>query len=192
MMTPNVSRRYGLGPDFGRRYVLKLGSLGLLGMINLPDFLRLQNTLAAAEAGPGRSAAKAQACILIWLEGGPSHTDTWDPKPESSFKPIPTNVSGIQISELLPRVSKQMDKLAIIRSLHTEEADHTPAIHYAATGHRPNAAMRFPSLGSIIAKEMGMRNNVPSHVFELELEREPQVIGQFNSAFIGAEYDPWC
>ena len=50
-------------------------------------------------------------------------------------------MSGIQISELLPRVSKQMDKLAIIRSLHTEEADHTPAIHYAATGHRPNAAM---------------------------------------------------
>ena len=73
MMTPDVSRRSGFGPDFGRRYVLKLGSLGLLGMINLPDFLRLQNTLAAAEAGPGRSAAKAQACILIWLGGAQSH-----------------------------------------------------------------------------------------------------------------------
>ena len=189
MKTHDLARWHGLGSDLGRRYFLKVGSLGLLG-INLPDFLRLQSRLAAAEVGRDQRKAKAEACILIWLEGGPSHTDTWDPKPESSFRPISTNVPGIQISELLPRVSKHMDKLSIIRSLHTEESDHTPAIHYAATAHRPNAAMRFPSLGSIISKEMGMRNHVPSHVFELELEREPQVLGQFNSAFIGAEYDP--
>src|SRR6266508_4179364 len=119
MTINDLTQRFGAASEGGRRYFLKVGSLGLLG-IGLPDLLRLQSALAA-EASPGRKAAKAQACILIWLEGGPSHTDTWDPKPESSFKPIPTNVSGIQISELLPRVSKQMDKLAIIRSLHTEE-----------------------------------------------------------------------
>src|ERR1043166_7872472 len=116
MITDNL---FGaLRSDAGRRYFLKVGSLGLLEMINLPDFLRLQSTLSAAEVSPGRTSPKAQACILIWLEGGPSHTDTWDPKPESSFKPIATNVPGIQISELLPRVSKHMDKLALIRSLH--------------------------------------------------------------------------
>ena len=91
---------------------------------------------------------KAQSCILLWLEGGPSHVDTWDPKPNSSFKPISTNVAGIQISSLLPRVSKHMDKLAIIRSMHTLEQDHDPATYYAMTGHRPSPAMQFPSLGS--------------------------------------------
>jgi hypothetical protein len=146
--------------------------------------------LATADIVAAQKKGKAQACILVWLEGGPSHVDTWDPKPESGFRPVSTNVAGIQVSELLPRVAKHMEKLAIIRSVRTEETNHPQAIHYAATGHRPSPAMRFPSLGSIIAKEMGMRNNVPPHVFEPELQREPQILGYFKSGFVGSEYDP--
>jgi hypothetical protein len=178
-----------LGTDSSRRYFLKVGSLGLLG-ISVRQFLELERVMAATGVAGAQRKTKAQACILVWLEGGPSHLDTWDPKPESGFRPISTQAAGIQISELLPRVARHMDKLAVIRSMHTEETNHPQAIHYAATGHRPSPAMRFPSLGSIISKEMGMRNNVPPHVFEPELQREPQILGYFKSGFVGSEYDP--
>ena len=176
-------------PDPSRRYFLKVGSLGLLG-ISVRQFLELERIMAATEVAGAQRKAKAQSCILVWLEGGPSHVDTWDPKPESGFRPISTQATGIQVSELLPRVAKHMNKLAVIRSVRTEETNHPQAIHYAATGHRPSPAMRFPSLGSIISKEMGIRNNVPPHVFEPELQREPQILGYFKSGFVSSEYDP--
>src|SRR5438094_217555 len=102
-----------------RRDFLRVGSLSLLG-IGLSQYLEMKSLMAAAGVEADKK-SKAQACILLWLEGGPSHIDTWDPKPNSSFKPISTSVPGIQISELLPRVARRMDKLAIIRSMHTEE-----------------------------------------------------------------------
>src|SRR4029453_18234122 len=97
----------------GRREFLRAGALGSLLGISLPRYLALKSVGAQPRVP---DAAKATACILLWLEGGPSHVDTWDPKPNSAFKPISTNVAGIQISELLPLVSRQMDKLSIIRS----------------------------------------------------------------------------
>ena len=140
-----------------RRDFLRVGSLSLLG-INLAQFLRVNQAMSAA---PEKSKSKAQACILLWLEGGPSQMDTWDPKANSPFRSISTNVAGIQVSELLPRVAKRMDKLSIIRTMYTEENNHPQASYYAMTGHRPNPAMEFPSFGSIITKEMGGRNDVP-------------------------------
>jgi hypothetical protein len=135
---------------------------------------------------------KAQACILIWLEGGPSQMDTWDPKPNSGFKPIGTKVTGIRISEVLPRAARHMDKLAVIRSVHTEETNHPQGTYEALTAHRPNAAMKFPSLGSIICKETGPRNELPQYA----LVPKPQE-GDFftyedayNAAFLGANYNP--
>src|ERR1051325_11502518 len=102
---------------YSRRSFLRVGSLSFFG-ISLSQYLALQNLMAATGDSGSQAAAKAQSCILLWLEGGPSHVDTFDPKPGSSFKPIPTNVAGIQVSELLPRLARQADKLAIIRSLH--------------------------------------------------------------------------
>src|ERR1041384_906654 len=135
-----------------RREFLRAGSLSFLG-IHASQYLRA----ASVEKPEG----KAQACILLWLEGGPSHVDTRDPKPHSAFKAISTNVSGIQVSELLPQVARRMDKLAIVRSMHTKGNDHPQGTHYAITAHQPNPAMHFPSIGSIIAKETGPRNGVP-------------------------------
>jgi hypothetical protein len=159
----------------------------LLG-INLSQYLRLSQAMAA----PGKSAfkAKAQSCILLWLEGGPSQMDTWDPKSNSPFRPISTNVAGIQVSELLPRVARKMDKLSIIRTMYTEENNHPQASYYAVTGHRPNPAMEFPSFGSIITKELGPRNQVPAHVLTPQWEAQRQYEEYFKSAFLGAEYDP--
>ena len=81
----------------GRRDFLRVGSLSLLG-VSLSQYLELQSAMAAVNPdGPARQ-AKAQACILLMLEGGPGQMDTWDPKPNSNFKPISTNVAGIRIS----------------------------------------------------------------------------------------------
>ena len=176
-------------PVLKRRHFLKVGSLSLLG-ISMSQFLRVESLLAAAQGAVGGRKGKAQSCILLWLEGGPSQVDTWDPKPNSSFKPIPTNVAGIQISELLPRIAKRMDKLAIIRSLHTLENNHPPATHYAATGHLVNAAMRFPCLGSVIAKEMGPRNNMPAYVLSPDTDNDNHMSENFSAAFLGGKYNP--
>src|SRR5258705_8987910 len=131
-----------------RREFIRVGSLSLLG-IGLRQYLELRSGTCMASSDGTHNKAKAQACILLWLEGGPSQVDTWDPKPNSGFKAISTNVAGIQISELFPRIAKQMDNLAIIRSMHTEETNHPQGTYETMTGHRPNAVMQFPSLGSI-------------------------------------------
>jgi uncharacterized protein (DUF1501 family) len=169
--------------SLARRSFLNVGSLGFLG-------LTLAEYVAAAEKASG--AGKANAVILLWLEGGPSHIDTWDPKKNSNFKPISTNVAGIQISELLPKMAKKMDKFALVRSMHTRGTDHPQATHYAITGHEVNPAMQFPSLGSIITKEMGPRNAVPPHVLVPKWDRTRQYEEYFRASFLGGEFDPMC
>ena len=173
--------------NVGRRDFLRIGSLSLLGM-SLGQHLHLKDVLAAGRAGKG----KAQSVLLVWLEGGPSQVDTWDPKPNSGFRAISTNVDGIQISELFPRIAGHMDKLAIIRSVHTKEENHPQGTYESMTGHRPSASRAFPSLGSIIAKEKGPRNQLPAYVMINKVyEAEPfSYDAAFNSGFIGAEYAP--
>ncbi|MCS7024348.1 MAG: DUF1501 domain-containing protein [Bryobacteraceae bacterium] len=166
-----------------RRCFLSVGSLGMLGL-SLASFLRAS---ASAKAQP-----KASSVILFWLEGGPSHIDTLDPKPNSNFKPISTSVPGIRISELLPKMAARMHKFALIRSMHTRGTDHPQATHYAMTGHEINPAMQFPSFGAIIAKELGPRNAVPAHVLVPKWEKARQYEEHFRAAFLGGEYDPMC
>ncbi len=168
-----------------RRDFLRVGSLPFLGL-NLAQSLRLQAATPARKAGGG----KAKACILLWLEGGPAQMDTWDPKPNSNFRPIATNVAGIQVSELLPQLSKRMDKLAIIRSMSSFGDDHPQAVHYAATGHLHNPAMQFPSLGAVVGKELGARNAMPPYVIAPRWESGRQYQEYFRSAFLGPDYDP--
>lgn len=168
-----------------RRDFLRVGALSLLG-IGLEQYLRAAEVAAAA----GRR--KAQACILLWLEGGPSQMDTWDVKGNSGFKPIPTKAPGVHICELFPRVARHMDKLSVIRSMHTEENNHPQGSYYALTGHRPSGAMKFPSLGSMICKEAGRRNEVPPYVVvpqPWEVDFFDYKDG-FEAAFIGPEYGP--
>ena len=85
-----------------------------------------------------------------------------------------------------------MDKLAIVRSMHTKGNDHPQGTHYAITGHEPNPAMHFPSIGSIIAKETGPRNGVPPNVLTPQWERSRQYEEYFRAGFLGADYDPMC
>src|SRR5690348_13400240 len=89
-----------------RRDFMRMGALGVLG-ITMSDFLRFQSLQALAETAP--AIGKAKAVILLLLEGGISHCDTWDLKPSSRFKPISTNAPGVQISEIFPSIAKHMD-----------------------------------------------------------------------------------
>ena len=170
-----------------RREWLRVGGLSVLGL-SLPELLRSKSEAAPSpgmesrltKGLQGATFGRAKSVIFLWLQGGPPQHETFDPKPDAPaeirgpFKPIATNVPGIQISELLPRVAKQMDKLSIVRSMHTEEDNHPQGTYYALTGHRPNPAMQFPSFGSIISKEMGARNNLPPYVLTPQWDKERQ------------------
>src|SRR5262245_5631595 len=132
-----------------RRDFISVGSLGLLG-ITQSDYLRFAaQTLAASNRQ-----LKAKSVIWLWLAGGVSQLDTWDVKGNTNFKPISTNADGVQICEFFPKLAKHMDKLSIIRSMKTDERDHPPGTYETMTGHRPNPALRFPSFGSVVAKEL--------------------------------------
>jgi uncharacterized protein (DUF1501 family) len=165
-----------------RRSFMKIGALSFLGL-TLPDFLRMR----AAAAAPGE--AKAEACILLWLGGGPSHLDTFDPKPDApadvrgEFKAIDTNVTGIQVCEHLPQTAKVMDKFAIVRSLTSSIAAHEQASQYMLTGYKPLPTLEYPSYGAVVAKELGVRNNLPPYVAIPDIARAGQ------SGFIGNAYN---
>lgn len=104
------------------------------------------------------STAKAKSCIVLWMAGGPSQIDTFDPKPGTStggeFKAISTAVDGIQISEHLPLVAKEMKDLAVIRSMTSKEGNHDRARYYVHTGYARAGVTQHPSFGSVVAKEL--------------------------------------
>lgn len=99
----------------------------------------------------------AQACILLYLEGGPSHIDTFDPKPGTptggSFQAIDTKIAGVKFSEHLPRLAAVSDRLAVIRSLTSKEGDHDRASVLVHTGYSPTPAIKYPALGAVVARE---------------------------------------
>ena len=176
--------------SFTRRDFLRAGTLSFLG-INLSDFLRLSSAQALAAANSSAPPAKAQSVILLWLEGGPSQVDTWDVKGNSGFKPISTNVAGIQISEIFPKIAMHMDKLSIIRSMKTDERNHPQSAIQVFTGHRPNPTLKAPSIGSIVSKELGLRNNMPPFVVVTTPFEDNALLFQpaYQATFIGTEYD---
>jgi uncharacterized protein (DUF1501 family) len=165
-----------------RRDVLRVGALSFFGL-TLSDFLAMRSASAAAGAK-----SKAESVIVLWCAGGPSHLDTFDPKPDApaeyrgEFNPINTNVDGIQLSELLANTAKVMDKCAVVRSLTSNIAAHEQASQYLMTGYRPLPTLEYPSYGAVVAKEMGLRNSIPPYIAIPNASRAGQ------SGFIGASY----
>ncbi|RUL81853.1 DUF1501 domain-containing protein [Tautonia sociabilis] len=109
---------------------------------------------ADAASAPGRR----RSCILLWMNGGPSQTDTFDLKPGHKnggpFEEIETSVPGIRISEHLPKLARRMDDLAIIRSMSTKEGDHGRASYHLRTGYMPTGPIAYPTFGSLVSKEL--------------------------------------
>ncbi len=169
-----ISNRTSL---FGRRDFLRIGSLGALG-VSLDGVLR---------AGAKRDIS----CILLWQSGGCGHLDTFDLKPDApieirgEFKPIPTNVPGIQICEHLPFTAKQADKFTILRSMKSRENNHERAINYLLTGYLPLPTLEFPSMGSVISKELGPKNGLPPYV------AVPNTFPSYGGGYLGGAYNPF-
>jgi hypothetical protein len=144
--------------------------------------------MQTAMAAPG---AKEKSCILLWMGGGPSHVDTFDPKPAAGmeirgpFNAIGTNVSGIQISEHLPLLAKQMDKFSIVRSVTSPEGSHERATHYMLTGYRVLPTLEYPGYGSVVAHESSFKNGLPPYI------AIPGVIGDAEAGYLGATYNPF-
>src|SRR5215831_17330619 len=130
-----------------RREFLGAGLVSALGLALSPALQR-----ALALHGPTR---RARACILVWLNGGPSHIDTFDPKPSAPtggpFKAIDTAVPGLRLSEHFPKLAQQAKHLAVVRSLTSPEADHDRAFSYLHTGNQQQDTVEYPALGSVVA-----------------------------------------
>ena len=177
-----------------RRSMLKLGATGLIGGLTLPRLLHMQAVAATPEV------AKAKACIFLFLEGGPSHIDMFDMKPDAAkeiagpYKPKPTSVPGIQICEHLPQIAKLAHKYTILRSHSHNDNGHNTGYHYVMTGYKadfpdgnsktPNNHL-YPSMGSIITRELGAKTQVPPYI------NMPHMMWAGGPGFYGSEYAPF-
>lgn len=144
--------------SLSRRDWARLAAAGMLGGSASGWFEQLASGAAAA-AVPAR---KPKSCILLWMDGGPSHIDTFDPKPEggSEFNgekgAIDTSVPGLKINENLPKIARVMQLAAVLRGMSTLEADHDRARIYMHTGYRPGfGGVNYPPLGSLVSSELG-------------------------------------
>ncbi|MBM3993889.1 MAG: DUF1501 domain-containing protein [Planctomycetes bacterium] len=177
--------------NVSRRDSLKLGLGALLGT-GLVDLLRLK---AAASDG---SAPVARSCIVIWMDGGPTHYETFDPKPNApseirgEFQPIATRIPGVHFSEHMQRLARIGDKLAVVRSIRHDQGNHGAGNHYMMTGAPPRipvgcgAFVSFhPSLGSVTAHERGAPHGLPAY-FSM-----PTMSRSGGPNFLGARYAPF-
>ena len=146
-----------------RRDFIRVGGLAALGL-GLGDFFHLQRAFAVGARSPRRNtqaktpyAAKAKSCILIWLDGGPSHLETFDPKPDAPqevrgpLSTIATNLTGVRISECMEQTAKIMDKIAVIRSMTSPLGEHSLGTQYLMTGYKPTPALEYPTFGATVA-----------------------------------------
>ena len=119
-----------------RRDFIQLGVGGVLGL-GMTDLVRLRASAAGAD---GKASPDRVNCILVWLDGGPTHYETFDPKPDApsevrgQFKPIPTTVPGVSFCETMPKLAKTLDKMAVIRSICHKDPNHGGGNHYMMTG----------------------------------------------------------
>lgn len=179
-----------------RRDCLRLGLGGLVGG-------GLAGALKARAGGPPASsnaspARQADACILIWMDGGPSHYETFDPKPDApaeirgEYGTIPTKIPGIHFSQPMKRLAAISDSLAIVRSIRHNQGNHGAGNHYMMTGAPPRipvgcgAFVSFhPSLGSVVAEQVGAPHGIPPY-FSI-----PRMSRSGGPNFLGAKYAPF-
>ncbi|MEZ6142014.1 MAG: DUF1501 domain-containing protein [Zavarzinella sp.] len=140
------------------------------------DFMRLAGCLGLPMAGwlpafseeVAKNPKRKRSCILLWMNGGPSTIDLFDLKKHENggpVKPIATTAPGLEISEYLPLLAKQMKHLSVVRSMSTKEGDHARATNYTRTGYLPQGSIQFPSVGSLVARELAdTKFELPSYV----------------------------
>lgn len=197
-------RPYSLCDRISRRQLLRIGGLNMLGL-SLPALLRADAARAATVASDP-TFGRAKNIIYLWLQGGPPQHETFDPKPDAPleirgpFQPISTNVPGIQFCELLPRAARIADKLAVVRSMSTDDNTHDTSGYWVLTGEKyPSGSAReikptdWPYFGSVV-KMLKPSERVPalSSVWIPDIMRlndNVRPAGQ-TGGFLGAQWDP--
>jgi uncharacterized protein (DUF1501 family) len=169
---------------FSRRHFLK--HVAGMSALTLSGVGFVQSLRAAAPA----LKKKNKSLIILWMGGGPSTIDLWDLKPGSpnagQFKPTKTSVSGIEICEHLPNVAKQMNHLAVIRSLETTEGDHNRGTQLMNTGRSPNPITQYPHIGSVAAQQLAPKDMaLPAFV------SVGGTAGRIGPGFLGMTYAPF-
>ena len=165
----------------GRRDFLRLGVLGTTGL-TLAHYLQ-------ASAMAGGAAGKAKSAIFIHLAGGPSHLDTFDPKPEGAseikgeFGTIETKTAGLRISDQLPRLAKCSDLYSVLRGVSHNLAAHDLGQNYVLSGNRPTAGLEFPSMGAVATKELTIDRDLPPYVAIPRANVGPGYLGVAYGAF---------
>jgi hypothetical protein len=191
MLRLDADRSVSFCDGLTRRDFLHAGALATLGL-TLPGYL--------AQKAAGAVEEKDVNCIMLFLVGGPSHIDTFDPKPKAPdevrgpFKPIDTRVPGMQITEIFPRMAKHADKFSLIRSVyHTATAVHDTGHQMMQTGRLFSGGVEHPHIGSVLTYLKGQRGEVPGYVLL------PRPIGRtggnlphgHSAGYLGKQYDPF-
>lgn len=152
-----------------------------------------QGWLARLAAATGDAKPK-RACILLWMNGGPSHLDTFDPKPDHEnggpFKAIETSAPGIRIAEHLPQVARWMHRSAVIRSMTGKEADHGRATYLVRTGRPPEGVIQYPTLGSLVSNELGNATSALPNYVAVAPYRSTN-LAAYNPGFLGPPLAPF-
>lgn len=168
--------------NWSRRDFCRIGSLSTLGWL-ASGAMSLANTASNKKQRP-------KSLIVLWMNGGPSQFETFDPHPGTKFggptQAIDTSVSGIRIAEGLPRVAEQMESISLIRSMMTKEGDHDRGRYLMTTGYRPNPSIIHPSIGSICAKHLpDAGTEIPRYVSIMAGSRSAR------GGYLGEAYDPF-
>ncbi len=172
-----------------RRVFLGAGLAGAAAFADMTGLSVLSSPTLASELKKNQ-----KRVILLWLAGGASQLETWDPKPGAStggpFRAIKTDVPGLAISELMPEMAKRMKHVCLIRGLNTRIGDHGGAARIMMRGRRDEASLRYPDLGAVVAREMGLADSkVPDYVtFYTQTEGRNMAPGE--PGFLGARYAP--
>ena len=187
------------GAGITRRTLLSAGGMGLLGL-NLPGLLRAEDAASA-----GSLPVRAKSVIFLFQFGGPSHIDTFDMKPDAPaeirgpHKSISSVVPGLPVSEHLPKMAKQMDRISLVRSMHHTMKNHNSAAYYALTGHEPprddqrlrDSLSLYPAYGSVVDKLAPLKSELPTFVSYPHVIADGSVTPGQRASFLGKAHDPF-
>jgi uncharacterized protein (DUF1501 family) len=182
------------GKRISRREVMRRGLYATAGLMVADRLMPNAMAVATDKAKPATK-AKAKSVIQVFLWGGMSHNDTWDPKPDAGYeymgefaKAIPTNVDGIQLGELFPCLAKQMDKFSLIRSMTHRNNGHETAAYLMQTGHTPGERLAYPSIGAVFALfKKEYKGIIPPYVVMTQAQ------GRFSEeGFLGPRFKPFA
>lgn len=171
-----------------RRDLIRVGTVAGLGL-TLGDVLKLE----AAQPAGKKAEAKTKSVIHVYLQGGFAHMDSFDPKPDAPAEyrgilgTVQTKLAGVRFSEHMAKCAEVADKMTVVRSMTHTEVDHSRGEHSMFTGYRPSPALTYPSMGSVTAHELGVRNDMPPYIVV------PTAGSQYlGSGYLSNQYGPFA